>query len=290
MTTLAIDIGGTKTLVGLVREGLVLEERRMATDIADGPDALLDAIAALAEPWADRYTAVGAAVTGLVRDGAWRALNAATLDLRTGYPLVDALANRFAAPARCVNDAQAAAWGEHVAGAGRNGGDMAFLTVSTGIGGGLVLGGRLVEGLAGHFGQFVDEAGARFEDRAAGRWIAAEAETLGQRGDAAAVFARQGEDWADRLIATSAARVAALCRNVQLAVDPERIIVGGGIGLATGYLDRLRRALEAAEPELRPRVVPAALGPRAGLIGAAALAETLTDPRNSEERTTCGGT
>ncbi|MBP7003191.1 ROK family protein [Amaricoccus sp.] len=286
MTVLAIDIGGTKTLVALVREGMAIEERRMATDIADGPDALLDAAAALAAPWAGRYRAVGAAVTGLVRHGTWRALNAATLDLPAGFPLADALADRFGVPARCVNDAQAAAWGEHVAGAGRHAADMAFLTVSTGIGGGLVLGGRLLEGLAGHFGQFVDETGTRAEDRAAGRWIAAEAEAQGRRGDAAAVFARAGEDWAARLIATSAARVAALCRNVQLAVDPERIVVGGGIGLAPGYLDRVRRALEAADPDIRPRIAPASLGPRAGLIGAAALAVAMMETELKEETAT----
>ena len=274
MTVLAIDIGGTKVLAALVEDGSVRAERRIATDITRGPAALIEAVVDLAAPWAGRYGAVGASVTGLVRDGRWRALNTATLDLPDSFPLAEALAKRLGAPAHCVNDAQAAAWGEYVAGAGQ-GVDMAFLTVSTGVGGGLVLGGRLRQGLAGSFGQFVDEDGVRVEDRAAGRWLAAEAAALGRPADAAAVFAAAGEPWAERLLAASAARVAALCRNVQLAVDPERIVIGGGIGLAPGYLDRLRLALADLDPAVAPRLAPAGLGAHAGVIGAAALAEHL---------------
>ncbi len=274
MTALAIDIGGTKTLLGLVRDGEIVATHRMATDIAAGPDALIDTVAEVAARWSGGYDVIGAAVTGIIREGEWRALNASTLALHGSYPLAVALAGRLGRPARCVNDAQAAAWGEHVAGAGA-GRDMAFLTVSTGIGGGIVREGRLLEGLAGSFGQFVDESGARVEDRAAGRWIAREAAALGHPATAEAVFAAASEPWAETLIAASAGRVAALCRNVQLAVDPEIIVIGGGIGLAPGYLDRVRSALADADPIVRPRVAPAALGGDAGIVGVAALAEDL---------------
>ena len=185
------------------------------------------------------------------------------------------LAARFGKPARCVNDAQAAAWGEHVAGAGARR-DMAFLPISTGIGGGIVQGGRLLEGLAGNFGQFVDETGARLEDRAAGRWIAREAAALGHPADAEAVFAALPEHWAEALVAASAARVATLCRNVQFAIGPALIVIGGGIGLAPGYIDRVRDAVADVDPILKPNLASAALGPEAGIIGVAALAEDLT--------------
>jgi len=274
MTALAIDIGGTKVLLALVRDGEILTSHRMATDITAGPGALIDAIADVAGAWPGAFDAVGAAVTGVILDGRWRALNRSTLDLRGSYPLADALTARFGKPARCVNDAQAAAWGEHVAGAGARR-DMAFLTVSTGIGGGIVRDGRLLEGLAGSFGQFVDETGIRLEDRAAGRWVAREAASRGRPGDAEAVFAAANEPWAEALVAASAARVAVLCGNVQLAVDPEVIVIGGGIGLASGYIDRVRSALLDVDEALRPRIVPAALGADAGIIGVAALAEEL---------------
>ncbi len=282
MTALAIDIGGTKVLLALVRDGDILASHRLATNITAGPDALIDTVADAAGCWSGDYDTVGAAVTGAIRGGLWRALNRSTLDLPGSYPLADALAERLGKPARCVNDAQAAAWGEHVAGAGA-GRDMAFLTVSTGIGGGIVLDGRLLEGLAGNFGQFVDETGARVEDRAAGRWIAREAAALGRPADAEIVFASSHEPWAEALIAASAARVAILCRNLQLAIDPEIIVVGGGIGLAAGYLDLVRTALADIDPTLRPHLAPAALGADAGIIGVAALAEDLRT-NNRENR------
>ena len=285
MTVLAIDIGGTKTLAALVEAGAVRAERRIATDIADGPAALVEAVGHLVAPWAGGYHAVGASVTGLVQAGRWRALNTATLDLRETFPLAEALAARLGAPAHCLNDAQAAAWGEFVAGAGR-GVDMAFLTVSTGIGGGLVLDGRLRGGLAGSFGQFVDADAVRLEDRAAGRWLAAEAAALGQPADARAVFAAAGAPWAERLLDASAGRVAALCRNIQLAVEPQRIVIGGGIGLAPGYLDRLRAALAGLDPALAPRLVPAALGALAGVVGASAIAESLQTETSEAHRET----
>ena len=205
MTVLALDIGGTKLLAALVTDGRVVEEARVPTDISEGPDRLLDAAATLAAPWRGRYRAIGAAVTGLVRDGRWRTLNAATLDLRDWVPLADGLAARLGTPVRCVNDAHAAAWGEYLRGAGA-GHDMVFLTVSTGIGGGIVLRGRLLEGLAGSFGQLVDETGVRIEDRAAGRWMAAQAAAAGHPTDAAGVFAAAGAPWADRILDAAAAR------------------------------------------------------------------------------------
>lgn len=281
MTVLALDIGGTKLLAALLRGGEVVEERRIPTDIRGGPESLLDAAAALVAPWRGRYRAVGAAVTGVVRDGRWSALNPATLDLPESFPLAEGLTRRLGVAARCVNDAHAAAWGEFRAGAGA-GRDMVFLTISTGIGGGIVLGGRLLEGLAGEFGQLVDDDGARIEDRVAGRWMAEEAKAAGHDTDAAGVFAAAAEPWAERIIAVAAARVARLCRNVQFSVDPEVIVIGGGIGLAPGFLERVRSALGGVDPAVAPRPVPAALGARAGVIGAAALAgETINHNRET---------
>lgn len=271
MTALALDIGGTKILAALVDGPDVAEERRRATDLSAGIDALMAGIAELATSWAGRFDAVGAAVTGLVRDGIWQALNPEVLALPDQVPLVSRLKETFGMPAIAVNDAQAAAWGEYLHGAGRRE-DMVFLTVSTGVGGGIVAGGRLLGGLSGHFGQFETESGARFEDRVAGRWMAAEARRQGHALDAAGVFARIDEPWAEAIVAASAARVAGLCRNLQLALEPARIVIGGGIGLAPGYLGRVAAAVAGTEPVLTPRLVPAGLGANAGIVGVAALA------------------
>ncbi len=288
---LVLDIGGTKTLVALVDGVEVLAEARIPTSPGAGPDAWIEAAAAAAAPWSRRFGRVAAAVTGLVAKGRWSALNPATLPIPEGFPLVERLERRFGRPALAVNDAQAAAWGEHRWGAGQ-GGDMAFLTLSTGIGGGLVLGGRLVTGrggLAGHFGitgMILTEDPAPIESRISGRWVAAEAARAGHEAQAEEVFAAacEGVAWAEAIVAEQAARTARLLRNLQLILAPERIVLGGGIGLAPGHLERIRARLSALPPVLRPHLVPAALGARAGVVGAADLARSRAKNDNQQGR------
>jgi N-acetylmannosamine-6-phosphate 2-epimerase / N-acetylmannosamine kinase len=281
MTALAIDIGGTKTLVALVEGARVVEAERISTDPSAGGEGIVEAVAGIAATWAGRFDRAGAAVTGLVRDGLWQTLNPRTLALPLPFPLEAALAERLGCPAHVVNDAQAAAWGEWSAGAGQRE-DMVFLTVSTGIGGGIVTGGRLVGGLGGHFGQWVDGSGTRLEDRVSGRWIAAAARGAGHPVEAAEVFAALPAPWAEAIVTEGAARLAVLCRNIQLALDPRRIVVGGGIGLAPGTIARIEAAFADLDPVLRPTLVPAARGAEAGLIGAAALVRQVTLKRREK--------
>lgn len=278
---LVLDVGGTKTLAALVQGAEVLAEARVPTDATAGPDAWIDAAGREAGAWEGRFDRVAAAVTGIVADGRWSALNPGTLAIPDAYPLEERLRARFGVPAVALNDAQAAAWGEYRHGAGQ-GADMVFVTVSTGVGGGIVLGGRLVRGrggLAGHFGiayPLPEESElAHVEDGIAGRWIAAEAARAGHGLDARGVFeaAGQGEAWAEALLSRQAHRAARLLANIQLAIAPDMIVVGGGIGLADGYLARLEAALASTPAVRRPRLVAAALGTRAGLVGAADLAK-----------------
>ncbi|MBB3456072.1 N-acetylmannosamine-6-phosphate 2-epimerase/N-acetylmannosamine kinase [Rhizobium sp. BK313] len=274
-TVLAIDIGGTKTMAALVQGSDVLDEITVATAREAGPDAWLAAIADKARMWKDRYSRVGIAVTGFVQEGRWSALNPATLGIPDQYPLVERAQAVFGKPVFAANDAQAAAWGEYKFGAGE-GGDLVFLTISTGIGGGIVINGRPLAGLAGHFGliRSPSQGGAPLEDLTSGRWIAAEALKAGHKAAAAEVFgvAEKGESWAQAIVSQSAFRAAALCRDIQMMLDPKRIVIGGGIGLAEGYLDQMREQLAGIDGRLRPLLVPAELGSRAGIIGVASLA------------------
>lgn len=273
--TLAIDIGGTKTLAALVRGAQVLGKTTIATSRQAGPDAWLAAIAEHAHSWAGRYERVGIAATGLISDGRWSALNPATLAIPDGYPLAAQACKLFGKPAFAVNDAQAAAWGEHRFGAGANE-DTVFLTISTGIGGGVVVNGRPLLGLAGHFGLLRGPTNGQspLEDIVSGRWMAAEAARAGYPAEAPEIFrkAREGADWAEAIITQSAARVALLCRDIQMMFAPKRIVIGGGIGLAPGYLDAIDAQFEGLPPHLAPRLVAASLGSNAGIIGAADLA------------------
>jgi N-acetylmannosamine-6-phosphate 2-epimerase/N-acetylmannosamine kinase len=278
---LVLDVGGTKTLAALVRGAEVLAEARVPTDATASPDIWIDAAGREAAAWAGRFDRVAAAVTGIVADGCWSALNPGTLAIPDGFPLEERLRMRFGVPAVALNDAQAAAWGEYRHGAGQ-GADMAFVTVSTGVGGGIVLGGRLLRGrggLAGHFGIAYplpeDGAFAHVEDGIAGRWVAAEAAREGHLLDARGVFEApgRGEAWAEAILSRQAHRASRLLANIQLAIAPDVIVVGGGIGLAGGYLARLEAALASTPPVRRPRLVAAALGTRAGLVGAADVAK-----------------
>jgi N-acetylmannosamine-6-phosphate 2-epimerase/N-acetylmannosamine kinase len=277
-TVLAIDIGGTKLLAGLVTGDRVDATVTVPTAREAGPDAWLAAIAERTADWRGRFMRAGIAVTGLVDGGHWFGLNPATLGVPDDFPLTERLAERFGVPAFAANDAQAAAWGEHRFGAGERQ-DMVFLTISTGIGGGVVLGGRPRLGLAGHFGVLRSPSSGHagpFENEVSGRWIAAEAGRAGHATDAAGVFAEAagGAAWAEAIIAASAEKVARLAADIPLMFDPQRIVVGGGIGLAPGYLERVRANLEGLRPRLRPLLAPARLGVNAGLVGVADLAST----------------
>lgn len=277
--TLTVDLGGTKLLVALVEGARVIDRIEAATDRAAGPEAWVRQMADLAGPWAGQFDCAGITVTGLIKDNHWRALNPGTLAFEGRFPLQAAATEALGVPVALANDAQAAAWGEYAHGAGQ-GKDMVFLTVSTGIGGGVVAHGHLLQGrggVAGHFGQTLplpDGPETRFEDLASGRWIASEGARLGLAADARAVFAAAaaGDATADAVIETSARRVARLAHDLQLMFDPRYTVIGGGVGLASGYLDRVARAVAHFQPLVRPTLLPAALGRDAGVIGIADLA------------------
>ena len=277
----AVDLGGSKLLAALVLGGNVIDRERVSTPRDSGPDTWIEQIADRARTWSGRFDRIGVAVTGVVRDGVWSALNPDTLAIPAGFQLAERLRDAFGERVEIANDAQAAAWGEYRFGAGA-GWDIVFLTISTGIGGGVVFGGQLLHGhsgLCGSFGQMVDRHGDTIEQRISGRWIAAEAMRRGHPCDAKEVFrfAAEGADWAGEIIATSARRACQLCRNIQFALDPQLIVIGGGVGLAQGYIGRIEAHLAELPQTGRPSLVPAALGEEAGVIGIAALTTQTMD-------------
>jgi predicted NBD/HSP70 family sugar kinase len=121
------------------------------------------------------------------------------------------------------------------------------------------------------------------EDGISGRFIAAEAARAGHPVEAREVFAaaRGGAAWADAILTVSTTRFARLLENLQLLLAPERIVLGGGIGLAPGQLERLRAALAPLPALRRPLLVGATLGDRAGVVGAADLA---TDDQDDDQQ------
>lgn len=276
-TVLALDIGGTKMLAALVRGDAVVETHKMPTPRSGDPEQWLTALFDAISGWKGRYNTVGVAVTGIIDDGCWSPLNRKTLDIPNRFPLVETVRRLAGTDAvLAANDAQAAAWGEYSFGAGQ-GRDLVFLTISTGIGGGIVVNGRLLGGLAGHFGllRSLDEDAGVLEDHVSGNWIAAQAAPHQAGASAREVFeaAATGQAWAKDIIQVSVRQTALLCRNIQLVLDPARIVIGGGIGLAPGYLESVRQALGSLPPRLTPQLHAAALAESAGVVGIADLAK-----------------
>jgi len=278
---LAVDIGGTKTLVALVAGEKILESRRLVTEKARGPGAWLDAAAAAAQGWRGRFGTAAVAATGAVNGGRWSSLNPSVLAIPREFPLVEELSRRLGVSVVAINDAQAAAWGEFRFGAGKDR-DMVFLTISAGIGGGIVLGGRLItgrDGLGGHFGQMliaVEDGYQRLEDTSSAGAIERMAAARGHAvtGSAIVGAAAAGEAWAHDVVAASADRLTVALSSIQMAIDPDCIVIGGGLGLAPLYLDCLRRRLASVDARMRPELRSAALGANAGLLGVADLARS----------------
>lgn len=289
---LALDIGGTKVTAALVdADGRMHHADRASTPV-EGGDALTrrvlelaDAATAVRAP-----TGVGVSVAGAVAPDDSTVTFAPNLPGWHGLPLGELLADRFGVPAVVTYDGHAGALGEYGYGAGRGSRGMAFVIIGTGVGGGLVLDGRLhrgVHGLAGTAGWMaVDAAAAELpsasvrgalEAVAAGPSLVAAAEHQGLA-DVRTLrdlvdLAGRGSPVARAVIEHAAGSVARAVVSIVSLLDLDAVVLGGGVG--TGVPDFVTRARDAvaalAQPATRPdvRVVPAALGDDAFLVGAA---------------------
>jgi glucokinase len=291
-----VDVGGTKVLaLALGATGNdTLGEHRVPTPKSGG--ALLDAIAETATVAAKEadgpLAALAVGVPGLVDgDGVMRF--AANLPGVTELPLRAALTERLGVPVTVDNDANAAAWGERVAGAGGNAKDLLMITIGTGIGGGIVLGGELyrgAHGMAGEIGHFVVsldgepcQCGQRgcWERYASGTALGRIARDAGfESGEDVVAQARSGDDAALKVMSTFTRWMAIGIAGLVNILDPSVIVLGGGLVEAGDLLlmplrDWLARLIEGGEHRPAIPLVAATLGERAGGIGAALLAREL---------------
>ncbi|MEU1308307.1 ROK family protein [Streptomyces cinnamoneus] len=298
----ALDIGGTKIAGALVDDGgrLLVRARRQTPAGEDGARVMAEVAAVLDEllgsaHW-PRVRAVGIGSAGPV-DAARGTVSPVNIPGWRAFPLVDEVRRRSAGrPVVLVGDGVAMTAAEHWQGAARGRTDALCMVVSTGVGGGLVLNGRLhpgPTGNAGHIGHIsVDldgdpcPCGARgcVERLASGPNIARRAREAGWRpgpdgdGSAAAVAAaaRAGDPVALASFARAAQALAAGIAATAALVEIEVAVIGGGVAgagevLFTPLRERLRdyAALSfAADLD----VLPALLGSDAGLVGAAAAA------------------
>ncbi|MBW0675278.1 N-acetylmannosamine kinase, partial [Escherichia coli] len=243
-------------------------------------------LSALVSPLQAHAQRVAIASTGIIRDGSLLALNPHNLGGLLHFPLVKTLEQLTNLPTIAINDAQAAAWAEYQALEGDIT-DMVFITVSTGVGGGVVSGGKLLTGpggLAGHIGHtLADPHGpvcgcgrtGCVEAIASGRGIAAAAQGELAGADARTIFTRagQGDEQAQQLIHRSARTLARLIADIKATTDCQCVVVGGSVGLAEGYLALVETYLAQEPAAFHVDLLAAHYRHDAGLLGAALLAQ-----------------
>jgi glucokinase len=288
---IGIDIGGTFIkIVVLDPDGVVVHRDRVPTDDSSAsrlPDGIRREVARI-EGQLGRMAAVGIACPGLVRpEGDAVYWMKGRLEVLEGLHWTHALGRPE--PVRVINDAQAALAGECAFGAGRGCRDVVMLTIGTGVGGAIMCDGRVLAGhlgRAGHLGHIAVQADGEkdivhtpgsLEDAIGNCTIV---RRTGGRFTSTAdlvVARRAGDADATRVWETSVMLLAAGIASIVNAVDPARIILGGGIATHAGdaLLVPLRRWMD--EYEWRPRgagveIVVAELGDEAGAIGAASHA------------------
>jgi len=286
--TLGLDLGGTKIAAGVLVGGRVLGYRERPTPKAGG-EAVAAALAELArESMAGReVAAVGVGTPGPLDFERGVVRFAPNIPGMENFPLKARLEALLGLPVVVENDANAAALAEHHLGAARGAGSSLYLTVSTGIGGGVVTGGRVLRGAFGQGGEVghlpvlpggpLCGCGNRgcLEAVASGRALERDAAYVFGRPVPVPELFRQEEPRAEELVLGSARWVGLALAGLQRVLDPEVIVLGGGVALGGGarYLAAVRRAYREAMRSWRVAPVRRArLGRRVGVVGAALAA------------------
>ncbi len=307
---LAIDLGGTKILTSVVDgHGKVLSSDRTPTPPGGGQEAVVGAMLASGERALAQagksirdLKLVGVAVPGPTDQKKGLLYVAPNIPGWRNVALGGLMQQAFGCRTYVINDANAAALGELHYGAGRGKRDFVYITVSTGIGGGIIVGGKIylgAAGTAGEFGHMVIEAngpqcncGNRgcWEMLASGTAMAAEAKRLIASGRQTSIkvdpaapdrlsaemvheAARAGDTLAKEVVERGAFYLGVGLANILNIFSPELIIIGGGLSnmgdmlLRPAYEEAKRRAFK--QPYDANQFVQAALGSDSGVLGVA---------------------
>jgi glucokinase len=305
-----VDVGGTQIAAGVVTpEGEILNEVRYAT--AASPERLLSSIARAITEAKDGFEVGGAclAVPGFVMAAENKVIFAPNLHAIEGIPLKDEIGERTGLPITVENDANAAAWGEFRFGAGSEVEHLVFITLGTGVGGGVIMAGVLLRGAQGAGAELghvtIQATGPRcgcgnhgcLEALASGTAIGRRAREVANEkpnsalgrlaierrvlGEDVTELAQKGDEAAISVLEEAGVWLGIGLAGFVNVFNPEVIAVGGGVARAGEFI--LRPARE--EVRLRARspsrdlveIKEATLGPESGVLGAAALARDPSD-------------
>jgi glucokinase len=294
----AVDVGGTKIASAIAdASGELSAPESVATAATGGADAVLEQVVAGARRASERARNDGEDVVG-VAVASPGVIDPATGEIAFATPALPGwagtgLRGRVEAatglPVVVRNDGQAAAWGEWRCGAGRGIADLVMLALGTGIGGGVISRGTLLDGAHGAAGRIghlsIDAAGRPcwcggrgcVELYASGSAIARAARPAASTAADVVAAARGGDPCAHRLLDEAAEALAAAIAALVNLFDPALVVLGGGLasGAAEFLVDPAVRAARRRLPPVLARsltVRPAALGGRAALAGVALLA------------------
>jgi glucokinase len=305
---IGVDLGGTKLLAGVVDPALDVHHRahRLARgrDEAEVVETVVSAVQEIRDASGRPIDGVGFGIPSLVDLERGTAVSTVHLPLHD-MPFRDVMAERLGLPVWVDNDATAALLAEHAAGAARGASTAVMLTIGTGIGGALLVDGRIVRGARGAAGELghmvVDLDGPRCPcgnvgcleavasgsalgreaarvaamepDSGLGRALAAGREITGML---CTELAHDGDEAAREVLALVGRRLGVGVASLVNALNPEVVVIGGGV-IAAGdlLLDPVRAVV--AQQAHRPsrddvRIVPARFGAESGMIGAALMA------------------
>jgi glucokinase len=304
---LVIDLGGTRVRAALADRTLRISHRiEEATEVEGGPDGVIDQMTRMGRSLLDanrRLTRLAVSTPGPLNPRTGMVYSPPNLPGWGTLPLAARLEGMLGLPTDLINDANAACLGEFHAGSGRGHRNLVYLTISTGIGGGIIADGRLIEGSSGMAGELghmtIDRHGpicncgnvGCLEMLASGTSIARRfREGLASGGksivtewvcDAPATArdvaraAEMGDPLASAVFTDAAEAIGTGVVNCIHIFNPDIVALGGGVTQAHGLFEIIHRVVEAramAIPRQAVRVVHAELSGDQGLIGAAAAA------------------
>ncbi|WP_078543779.1 ROK family protein [Litchfieldia alkalitelluris] len=291
--TIGIDLGGTNIRVALVEDhGMILKELNEKTEVEKGPEFVINKMVRMINEinQGENVKSVGIGAPGPLDLKKGLILDPPHLPGWTEIPLVRILEKETGLNVFLDNDANAAALAESLLGAGRDYESVYYITISTGVGAGFVINGKIFQGAQGYAGEIgnmiVNNAGQSYlglnrgalEGITSGSSITREGMVrLGVKGGTEEVFllAKNGDIVANEIIDEVIKHMAIAIANIIHTINPAVFILGGGVMKSEQQiLEPLREKVkEFVYPGLKEiiRIHPAQLGTRAGIVGASLI-------------------
>jgi glucokinase len=299
--TIGVDIGATKIACGVLKEEEFLSKTTIPTP-KEGWRSVLDSIVntiRILEKLHPEVSEVGVGVPGTHDRARTRVLFAPNIHGFTNVPIVDYLSQHLGRPVDLENDANAAGLAEGILGAARYASSSMFITISTGIGGSIIVDGQLwrgFHGIAGEIGHVTTVPGGPIPPSGIAGALEAVASGTAIERDATFAFrkptstaevfrlAQDGDKRAEQIVHTAMRYLGMAIADVQKLLDPEVFVIGGGVASVGAYFYTHVQsyAREFARGFSDVTIVPAQFGVDAGVIGAAIAARQMTAQRHAE--------